>query len=86
MECHTRKDQSGEAFQCAGAATFRANVCKSVLPGNLELPPDKVKVFKWDNEFAAHHSYGKIRTPEQLCAEKMAGMNEMMRTPIEDDV
>lgn len=42
--------------QCAGAAIFRANICKS--PRNPEiarLPQDRENVFSWNDEFIAHH-------------------------------
>lgn len=50
MLCHTRNKQ------CAGAAIFRANVCK--LPRSTEalrLPADRLKVFASDREFETHH-------------------------------
>lgn len=40
--------------QCAGAAIYRANVCKRVPEGGLKLPSDKNRVFSF-NEFKAHH-------------------------------
>ena len=50
IECHTISNQ-----QCAGAAIYRANVCKSVRdPDALRLPADRIKVFGF-GEFRAHH-------------------------------
>jgi hypothetical protein len=51
IECHTR---TGAA--CAGAAIYRANVCKRVRdPKALILPPDAAAVFATPLEFLAHH-------------------------------
>lgn len=50
IECHTTDKQ------CAGAAIYRANVCK--LPRDLDLlrlPADKVTVFANPKEFRSHH-------------------------------
>lgn len=42
--------------QCAGAAIYRANICKEVRSKKvLRLPKDKVKVFAWVTEFMEHH-------------------------------
>jgi hypothetical protein len=42
--------------QCAGAAIYRANVCKRPRsPDILQLPKDKVAVFDGPAEFKAHH-------------------------------
>lgn len=54
LMCHTGDKQ------CAGAAIFRANVCKHPRdPEALELPRNTKKVFSWDNEFLAHHAKAK---------------------------
>jgi hypothetical protein len=54
MECHTLL-----GAQCAGAAIYRANVCKSVRDeATLVLPPDRRRVFAWSTEFLAHHKGG----------------------------
>ncbi len=54
IDCHTLT-----GAQCAGAAIFRGNICKSPRdPETLVLPSDRTKVFAWDNEFLDHHSYG----------------------------
>lgn len=52
INCHTRIGP-----QCAGAAIYRANVCK--LPHSralLVLPPDRVRVFASPPQFQAHHA------------------------------
>lgn len=54
IECHTR-----DGAQCAGAAIYRANVCKSVRdPSTLELEPDTTRVFSKPSEFVDHHTIG----------------------------
>src|SRR5258708_38462519 len=55
IDCHVVSNQ-----QCAGAAIYRANVCKVTRRRNtLELPPNTEKVFGSPVEFMAHHK--KIR-------------------------
>ncbi len=50
IHCHTRDKQ------CAGAAIFRANICKSSRDSEaLTLPADRINVFSWDTEFEKHH-------------------------------
>ena len=57
MECHTLL-----GAECAGAAIYRANVCKRVRdPGALQLPKDPAAVFATHAEFLAHHR----RSPER---------------------
>lgn len=54
IDCHTKK---GVNIQCAGAAIYRANVCK--LPSHEEilvLPVDRELVFATPMEFIGHHS------------------------------
>jgi hypothetical protein len=52
IDCHTVSNQ-----QCAGAAIYRANVCKSPRDKSLlRLPPNTTKVFSWMTEFIAHHT------------------------------
>lgn len=51
IECHTKT-----GAQCAGAAIYRANVCKSVRPPLLTLPRNKDLVFAWPTEFHEHHA------------------------------
>lgn len=69
MECHTRL-LGKKAAECAGAAIFRKNVCKSVLKGNLELPKNKETVFSHDKEFCDHHT-GKNMTFQEIGEGKM---------------
>lgn len=81
MECHTRKQSNNEAHQCAGAAIFRRNVCKSVS-GNLELERDTTKVFAWDNEFASHHKGQNITLEEvgrMVTAERLKFIDKVQR-------
>jgi hypothetical protein len=57
VECHTRR-QEGEAdhWECAGAAIYRANVCKTPRSQYiLRLPADRTKVFATPKEFKDHH-------------------------------
>lgn len=43
--------------QCAGAAIFRGNVCKSPRdPRVAVLHADRDRVFGWNDQFKAHHS------------------------------
>lgn len=50
--CHTKRGP-----QCAGAAIYRANVCKNPrTPDHLRLPEDTVKVFSSMREFIDYHS------------------------------
>lgn len=51
-ECHTRAPH-----RCAGLATYRANVGKSVRdPREMRLPKDPEKVFASPFEFLDHHN------------------------------
>jgi hypothetical protein len=51
IECHTLI-----GADCAGAAVYRANVCKTVRdPAALRLPPDRKTVFASPAEFIEHH-------------------------------
>lgn len=55
IDCHTRKQQGGEPWQCAGAAIYRTHICKFPRhPGALTLPANEKLVFSW-GEFEAHH-------------------------------
>lgn len=68
IDCHTllkkkaeRHDDRSvdpmEPWQCAGAAIYRANVCKSPRDKtNLELPPDEKLVFSSPQGFLDHHT------------------------------
>lgn len=63
IDCHTRKRNDAEHWQCAGAAIYRANVIKRVDPPNLELPKNLKLVFGF-SEFDEHHKaglFGKIK-------------------------
>lgn len=52
IDCHTLVGP-----QCAGAAIYRANVCKNVRdPSLLKLPKDRDSVFASPTEFKEHHS------------------------------
>ena len=54
-DCHATKSADGEAWNCAGLAIYRANVCKAPRdPNAMRLPADRVKVFSF-NEFKKHH-------------------------------
>lgn len=51
IDCHTLL-----GAQCAGAATYRANVCKSPRDKSLlVLPADRVRVFSSPEEFRTYH-------------------------------
>lgn len=63
IECHTRP-QAGIVrtwWQCAGAAIFRANICKVPRDPDVmqDLAPDTVRVFATPREFLNHHENGK---------------------------
>lgn len=52
IECHVL-----EGAQCAGAAIYRANVCKNPRdPKVLHLKADHNKIFSSPKEFLAHHN------------------------------
>jgi hypothetical protein len=54
FDCHVVSNQ-----QCAGAAIYRANVCKVPRRTDiLQLPEDHVLVFSSLIEFVAHHKRG----------------------------
>ena len=57
IDCHAIVAEGGTAFQCAGAAIYRANVGKRCWPqtGALELPRNTATVFASPAEFRAHH-------------------------------
>ena len=56
IECHTLI-----GAQCAGAAIYRTNVCKTPkYPELLVLPADKVKVFATPMEFLEHHDMDRV--------------------------
>lgn len=46
-----------DILQCAGAATYRSNICKSPRdPEVATLPADRIKIFGRRDEFLEHHS------------------------------
>lgn len=52
IECHCVSNQ-----QCAGAAIYRANMCKELRDKTaLRLPSDRTLVFANPNEFRKHHT------------------------------
>ena len=52
MDCHVLR-----GAQCAGAAIYRRNVCKSPRDKSiLVLPSDRKTVFAGPHEFVKHHS------------------------------
>lgn len=56
IDCHTLIGP-----QCAGAAIFRSNVCKSPRDGSLLiLPVDKERVFATSAEFSNHHDMARV--------------------------
>jgi hypothetical protein len=55
-DCHTKKTDKRKHHQCAGMATFRANLCKAPRdPEVLQLKADREKVFARPGEFLSHH-------------------------------
>lgn len=55
-DCHARRYASRSGPQCAGLATFRANVCKAPRdPRILRLKANRETVFATNAEFIAHH-------------------------------
>jgi hypothetical protein len=57
IDCHVIVNQ-----QCAGAAIYRANVCKLTIDKNiLRLRPDRTKVFASLIEFKEHHNAKRRR-------------------------
>lgn len=56
IQCHTRKAAHGQHWQCAGVATYRANVCKTPRDRYImTLPADRENVFATPAEFQKHH-------------------------------
>lgn len=56
FECHAILPH-----ECAGAAIYRANVCKRPPEDTLELPADRTAVFATPMEFLAHHAAKKAK-------------------------
>jgi len=53
IDCHVLA-----GAECAGAAIYRANVCKNARRRLLVLPPDRRIVFATPSEFREHHARG----------------------------
>ena len=67
IDCHTLIPA-----QCAGAAIYRANVCKTPRdPSYLTLPSNRDKVFASPKEFLEHHDMTKVA--ERIRAKKSGG-------------
>jgi hypothetical protein len=92
--CHTlvAPPDSGLSIQCAGAAIYRANVCKSLRGAfwmlktpPLELKADRDKVFARPAEFLSYHLGIDQKTAlvrfQRYQSEKMARLLE----EVEDD-
>lgn len=59
IECHTRKQpHDNGGWHCAGAAIYRANVCKRA---EFVLPADIKRVFSF-GEFETYHTKGVPRS------------------------
>lgn len=62
IDCHVHA-----GAQCAGAAIFRANICKSPrYPNILRLPSDRRAVFAGHQEFLDHHGKKRMSDHEAL--------------------
>ena len=62
IACHKTIVASGEwegAKQCAGAASFRANVAKSPRDRSVAQGPKRDDVFPSNQAFVEHHTKGK---------------------------
>ncbi len=82
MDCHTRKETKRTHWQCAGVATYRANILKRRRSLQiLELPQDKTKVFATPTEFIAYHKGNKTAT----VADVASGVRDAMLA-IQEDV
>ncbi len=58
MQCHTRTSTNGTPWQCAGAATYRANVGKMPRSAEALRLPKSEAVFANREEFLEHHGDG----------------------------
>lgn len=78
VDCHTLIGP-----QCAGAAIFRANICKKPRDKSLlTLPPDEKLVFSSVEEFTKHHNEGKDTIHCDDCGgDYMAGAPHYMFCP-----
>lgn len=62
IACHQTIGESGSwegVLQCAGAAAFRANVCKRPRNPTIATGPPRDDVFATNEEFAEYHSFGE---------------------------
>lgn len=68
---YTRDKRSLDLLQCAGAATFRANVgiAERMPEALLHLPPDTDLVFETPEEFLAHHGKVSVEVANRFLAE-----------------
>lgn len=63
IDCHALKRNAETFHQCAGAATYRANMAKLCRdPSILRLPADRAQVFATPDEFKKHHDGGTKMT------------------------
>ncbi len=71
IECHTKKKAFDHSHhQCAGAAIYRANICKKVGDdGILSLPANNKTIFSTPKEFVEYHLRRSITDKEM---QKMA--------------
>lgn len=89
LPCHESKDYAGKASdvnevrECAGAAIFRANIGRKVLPsGLLLLPADKEICFATLAEFYAHHAGLSVEDAELLLTDERVA--ELARKELND--
>lgn len=71
IACHRTVKQSGSwdgAKQCAGAASFRANVAKSPRNPQIADGPARDDVFDSNQEFLDHHAPGEVWVPDDMYA------------------
>jgi hypothetical protein len=84
IECHTKKQASGAGWQCAGAAIFRTNVCKSPRdPSILTLPRDVRLVFASNDEFWVHHRKKVFPTRGQAVKAMVRTMRRKQREEVQ---
>lgn len=63
IACHQTIVQDGDwegASQCAGAASFRANICKLPRDPQVAHGPRRDDVFATRTEFLEHHDISKV--------------------------
>jgi len=71
IDCHMANEH-----ECAGAAIYRSNVCKTTRQPTLDLPADKALVFSRPDEFIAHHTVIKKAAGECKCS-RMFGQHSL---------